>query len=140
MTVDKKFLVGADIEKAASSIIRAGSERLVVGEVSNSVDIGLVAGEGLNAAASSDIPEFRGGIAAARDKSETIVAECNGHDISCMADEGGRLLACFDVPESTGHVPARCDNLRVVDKAAAGQISGVTWKLAGHAHGTFFGF
>jgi hypothetical protein len=73
--VDKKFLVGADIEKAASSIIRAGSERLVVGEVSNSVDIGLVAGEGLNAAASSDIPEFRGGIAAARDKSETIVAK-----------------------------------------------------------------
>lgn len=73
--VDKKFLVGADIEKAASSIIRAGSERLVVGEVSNSVDIRLVASEGLDAAASSDIPEFRGGITAARDKGETIVAK-----------------------------------------------------------------
>ena len=73
--VDKKFLVGADIEKAASSIIRAGSERLVVGEVSNSVDIRLVAGEGLDAAASSDVPEFRGGVTAARDKSETIVAK-----------------------------------------------------------------
>ena len=76
--VDKKFLVGADIEKAASSIIRAGSERLVVGEVSNSVDIGLVAGEGAAHFRVPRVPDLGKRIAATGD--EDVVLERRAAD------------------------------------------------------------
>ena len=59
---------------------------MVVGEVSDSVDVRFVASEGLDAPASSNVPKLGGGVATARDKSETIVAAKNRYTRELASD------------------------------------------------------
>lgn len=134
--VEVQFTISANIEEAASSIVRAGNERVTVGEELNGVDVGLVAGKGLNGLASSNIPKLSESVAGTRDKGVLVGwVEANAHDIAKMIGELGDLLAGLNVPLHASHVTRRGEDAAVVDEAAAGEVTGVTGELASDARG-----
>jgi hypothetical protein len=69
--------VGAEVEKTARSVIRAGTESVAGGEILNSVDIRLVSVEGLLALSGADVPELGSRVAGTRD--EALLVRGHAH-------------------------------------------------------------
>ena len=87
-------------------------------------------------------------IAGSRNKRLLVWREGEGHDVPCVPCEGGHLLPRLDVPQhadkkkrvnfvklergsnSPGHVPAGGEDLIVVQKSAAAEISCVPRQLS----------
>lgn len=57
------LLIGAEVEEAARRVVRAGRERLAVGEEVDGVDVRLVAGERVRALLAICVPHLGGRVA-----------------------------------------------------------------------------
>jgi len=66
----------------------------------DSVDVRLVASEGLSAHSFSDVPELGGGIAGSRHKQPGVGRQREAHYITGVTGERSRLLTSLDVPQS----------------------------------------
>lgn len=103
---------------------------MAVGEELDGVDIGLMASKGLHSLASANIPELGESIASTGDEGVLVGGvEADAHDIAEMVGKLGNLLARLDIPLHAGHVARRRQDAAVVDKSAAGQVSGMTRQL-----------
>lgn len=67
----------------------------------DSVDVRLVASEGLSAHSFSDVPELSRGIAGPRHKQPGVRRQGETHYIASVTGKGGRLLTSLNVPQST---------------------------------------
>lgn len=67
----------------------------------DSIDVWLVASEGLSAHSFSDVPELGRSIAGSRDKHPGVGCQRQTHHIACVTSKCGRLLTSLNVPQST---------------------------------------
>lgn len=67
-TVYVELAVSADIKESAGSIVGASDKGVSVGEELDGVDVGLVAGKGLDGLAGADVPELGESIAGTRNE------------------------------------------------------------------------
>jgi len=129
--------------------------------VLDGVDVRVVATKGLDALASSDVPNLGGSVAGTRDEDVLVgvkrqanqtdppqkryflkkkIAQTMGgipHDIASVVSELGGLHASLDIPEQASHVTGRGEDLTVAKEAAAREVASVCRELACYSHGTF---
>lgn len=67
----------------------------------DSIDVWLMASEGLSAHSFSDVPELGRSIAGSRDKHPGVRCQRQAHHITCVTSKRGRLLTSLNVPQST---------------------------------------
>lgn len=128
--VDVEFAVSTDIEKAAGSVVGARDKRMTVGEELDGVDIGLVAGKSLDCLPCSDIPQLGEGITSTRDKGVLVGrVQTDAHDIAEVVGELNHFGTGLNIPLHASHISGGGQDAAVIDKAAAGQITGVTRQL-----------
>jgi len=93
-----------------------------------------VSAEGLTTHPVPDIPQFSESVAAARHERAMVGSQRQRHDVSRVAGVRLHLLARLHVPQRARHVAGRRDDLVVVEKPAAGEISLVAGQLTRHSH------
>lgn len=126
-----QLAIGTDVEQAAGGIVGAGDEGVAIGEELDGVDVGLVAGKGLDGLAGADVPELGESIASTGDEGVLICGvDANAHDVAEVVGELGDLGASLDVPLHAGHVAGRGEDASVVDEPAAGEVTGVARELS----------
>jgi len=126
-----ELAIGTNIEQAASGIIGTSAEGISVGKELNSVDVGFVTSKCLHGLASTDIPQLGEGVTGTGDEDVLVGwVDANRHHITQMIGKLGNLGARFDIPQHTSHVTRRSDDAAIIDKAAAGEVTGVARKLA----------
>lgn len=129
--IGHELSVGSNVEQSAGCIVRAGAKGISVGEELDRVDIGFMAGERLHRLARSYIPELRKRVTCARDKDVGVGrVDADTHHVTQMVGKLGNFAAGFNVPQHTGHVARRGDDLAVVHKATAGDVSRVSRQLS----------
>jgi hypothetical protein len=136
--VRSKFAIGADVEKTARCVVRTSTKSVSVGEELNSVDVGVVGGEGLDTLLLADIPQLSKGVAGTRH--ELVVVErvdAQAHDIAEMVGKLVHLGARLEVPEHAGHVARRGEDALVADESAATEVARVAGQLSCDARGAF---
>lgn len=120
-SVKVQFPIGADVEQAASGVVRASDERVAVREELDGVDVGFVASKGLDSLAGSNIPQLGKSITSTRDECVLVCGvEADAHDIAQVVGEFDDFLARLNVPFHARHVTRRSQDAAVVDEAAAG--------------------
>jgi hypothetical protein len=117
--IDSELLIATKIEKTSSGIIRTGDEGISAGEKLNSVDVAVMAGEGVSALVCSHIPDFSRGIARTGNKDVLIRIQGERHDITFVALKDTDLAVGFDIPQYTSLITGRSDDLFVADESAA---------------------
>lgn len=134
--VEVEFTISANIKETASGIVGSGHKRVAVWEELDGIDVGLVAGKGLNSLAGADIPELGEGVASTGNEGVLVGwVEADAHDVAQVVGKLGHLLARLNIPLHTSHVTRRGKDAAVVDEAAAGKVAGVARQLAGDARG-----
>lgn len=109
---------------------------MAVREELDGVDIGLVAGKGLDGFASANVPELSKGVASTGDEGVLVGRiEADAHDVAEVIGKLCDALASLDIPLDTGHVARRCEDAAIIDEPAAGEVSGVARQLTGDARG-----
>jgi hypothetical protein len=109
---------------------------VAIGEELNGVNVGLVAGKGLDGLACSDIPELGERVAGTGDEGVLVCGvQADAHNVAEMVGKLVDLLARLDIPLHAGHVAGRGQDAPVVDEAAARQVAGVARQLTGDARG-----
>jgi hypothetical protein len=73
------FCVASHVEQPARGVVGSGTERLVVGEEGNGIDVGLVSEVGLDALAGSDVPNLGGGISSFLKQFEQSIRSAGSH-------------------------------------------------------------
>lgn len=132
--VEVELAIGANIKEAARGVVGTGNKGVAVGEELDGVDIGLVAGKGLDSLACANIPELGEGVAGTGNKRVLVGGvQANAHDIAKVVGELGDALASLNVPLDAGHVARGGEDAAVIDEAAAREVSGVARQLAGDA-------
>lgn len=135
-TVEVQLPVSTDIEEAAGGVVGTSHERVAIREELDGVDVGLVAGKGLDGLASTDIPQLGESIAGTGDEGVLIGGvQADAHDIAEMVGKLHNLGTRLDIPLHTGHVTRRSQDAAVVDEATAGEVAGVARELAGDTGG-----
>lgn len=130
--VDVQLAIRADIEQSAGGVVGAGDERVAIGEKLNGVDVGLVAGKGLDSLAGANVPQLGESIARARNEGVLVGrVEADAHDVAEVVGELGNFLARLDVPLHAGHVTRRSQYGAIIDEATAGEVTGMARELAG---------
>ena len=75
--------VGADVEQPAGGVVRAGHEGVSVGEELDGIDVGLVAGEGLDGLAGAYVPELGEGVTGAGNEGVLVRrVDADAHDVA----------------------------------------------------------
>lgn len=109
---------------------------MAIGEELDGVDVGLVAGKGLDGLAGADVPQLGKGVACARDEGVLVGrVEADAHDVAEVVGELDDLGARLDIPLHTCHIARRREDAAVVDEAAAREIAGMARQFAGDAGG-----
>jgi len=124
------------IEEPARGVVRTSTESHAVGEELNSIDVGLVALERLDALPVSKIPQFRGSITSARDKGVLIRRiDRDAHNVAVVVAKLGNFGARLYIPENASHIPGAGDDLPVVQEAAAREVTSMRLQLSANADG-----
>jgi len=107
--------IGADVEETARAVVGAGSEGVAIREESDTVDVGFVASEGLDASfLCAMISQFGGGVARTGDEIILGITDGDAHHITLMVIEDGFRSFAFDVPQDTGGITRRGDDFIVM--------------------------
>lgn len=113
------------------------------------IDIGLVAGEGLDGFACSDIPDFGSCIASTRYKEIGVGCErdtasqltCVTCDLASLPHNIPRVIikllspdTLFDIPEHTRHVTRTSNNPPIIDKSTSRQVPRMSTEFSSKLH------
>lgn len=102
-----------------------------IGEELDSIDIGLMSGEGLHGFSGSDIPQLGESIAGTGDEGVLVRwIYADAHDVSQVVRELRYLGACLQIPFHTGHIARGRQDGAVIDESTAGEVSRVPRQLS----------
>lgn len=139
MRVLVHLAVGAQVEEAARGVVGSRRKGIAIGEELHSVDVALVAGEGLHRLARPDVPHLGHRVARARHKGIRVGRQRNAHDVAGVVVELHGSNASLNVPEHTRHVTRRGQNLSVIEEPTAREIACMRAELASDLGRAFSG-
>jgi len=134
--INIQLSVSSDVKEPAGGIVGARDKGVAVGEELDGIDVGLVAGKGLDGLPGADVPELGESIAGTRDESVLICGiEADAHDIAQMVGKLDHLGSRLDIPLHACHVARRCQDTPVIDESAAREVAGMARELSRDACG-----
>lgn len=135
VSVGHQLATSANIEQAASGIIRTSTEGSTRGEELDSVDIRRVAAEGLSASTRTNVPQLGSVIASTRNEEVLVGGDGDAHNVSSVLSEVAHLSSSLNIPEHADHITRRGDDLLLRQETAAGEVSSVGVQLTADADG-----
>lgn len=103
--IDVQLPISTDIEQTTGSVVRSSDKRVAIREELDGVDVGLMAGEGLDGLASPDIPQFRERVTSSGDEGVLVGGvQADAHHVAEMIGELHDFGARLDIPLHASHV------------------------------------
>lgn len=133
--VGHELSASAEVEEAASGVVRTSTESVARREELDGVDVGRVSREGLSADSRTDVPELSSVIASTRDEEVLVGGDGDAHNVGSVLGKFANLGSSLNIPLHAKHITRSRHNLLLRQESAARQISSVRIQLTAHADG-----